>query len=168
MNGFVVRRIPPDTTLASGIAGRLWKIALPPTYVNTPSTMGRFCFHGGGESRGSRAGVPLRIAFDLPASSSEGKRGPIDKDAEVVENSEADDIFRDHESLRAASSASIAGRIAFVRIAGQFVTKIDPGFGDLAEFPLANGKRCYAVNAFSFHCNPSVNTPFSRLPIEAY
>ena len=38
--------------------------------------------------------------------------------AEVVTNPDSDEMFRDHEALAAASSASIAGKIAFGPNAG--------------------------------------------------
>ena len=85
------------------------------------------------------------------------KKGYLDQDGEVVQNPEADPLFRDHESLSLASQASISGRIAFGPNAGKMVTRIGSGFGYLEEIPLAKGHRCYSIHGFSLHCNTSVN-----------
>jgi hypothetical protein len=86
------------------------------------------------------------------------REGLLSKDGEVVTNPDCDEIFRDHEGLAAASSASIGGKIAFGPNAGRRVTRIGPGFGYHEEIPLAKGRLCFSVNGFSLHCNTSVNT----------
>ena len=86
------------------------------------------------------------------------REGLLDKDGEVVANPDCDDVFRDHEGLAAASSASIAGKIAFGPNAGRRVTRVGSGFGYHEEIPLAKGRLCFSVNGFSLHCNTSVNT----------
>ena len=82
----------------------------------------------------------------------------LNKDGEVVTNPDCDEMFRNHEGLAAASSASIAGKIAFGPNAGRHVTKVGSGFGYYEETPLAKGRLCYSVNGFSLHCNTAVNT----------
>ncbi len=86
------------------------------------------------------------------------REGLLGKDGEVITNPDCDEIFRDHEGLAAASSASIAGKIAFGPNAGRRVTRIGPGFGYHEEISLAKGRLCFSVNGFSLHCNTSVNT----------
>ena len=86
------------------------------------------------------------------------RAGLLNKDGEVVTNPDCDEMFRDHEALAAASSASIAGKIAFGPNAGRHVTKVGSGFGYYEETPLAKGRLCYSVNGFSLHCNTAVNT----------
>ena len=86
------------------------------------------------------------------------RAGLLNKDGEVVTNPDSDEMFRDHEALAAASSASIAGKIAFGPNAGRHVTKVGSGFGYYEETPLAKGRLCYSVNGFSLHCNTAVNT----------
>lgn len=83
--------------------------------------------------------------------------GYLDKDGEVVLNPREDDIFKDHESLKQATTSSIARRIAFGPNAGKFVTRIRLGFGYGEEIPLAKGRRCYSINSFSLHANTSIN-----------
>jgi hypothetical protein len=86
------------------------------------------------------------------------KEGYLDKDGEVVQNPMMDDLFQENEAITAAAYASIAGKIAFGKNAGKYVTRIGSGFGYFEEVPLAKGKRCYSVNGFSLHCNTSTNT----------
>ena len=86
------------------------------------------------------------------------RAGLLNKDGEVVTNPDCDEMFRDHEALASASSASIAGKIAFGPNAGRHVTKVGSGFGYYEETPLAKGRLCYSVNGFSLHCNTAVNT----------
>ncbi len=86
------------------------------------------------------------------------KAGYLDKDGEVAQNPLLDDLFQDNEAITAAAYASIAGKIAFGKNAGKYVTKVGGGFGYMEEIPLAKGKRCYSVNGFSLHCNTSTNT----------
>ena len=74
------------------------------------------------------------------------RAGLLNKDGEVVTNPDCDEMFRDHEGLAAASSASIAGKIAFGPSAGRHVTKVGSGFGYYEETPLAKGRLCYSVN----------------------
>jgi hypothetical protein len=74
------------------------------------------------------------------------RAGLLNKDGEVVTNPDCDEMFRDHEALVAASSASIAGKIAFGPNAGRHVTKVGSGFGYYEETPLAKGRLYYSVN----------------------
>ncbi len=76
------------------------------------------------------------------------RAGLLNKDGEVVTNPDCDEMFRDHEALAAASSASIAGKIAFGPNAGRHVTKVGSGFGYYEETPLAKGRLLYSVNGF--------------------
>jgi hypothetical protein len=86
------------------------------------------------------------------------RRGYLDKDGDIVLNPALDPLFQDHESLTAALTASISGKIAFGPNAGNYVRKIGGGFGYEGEVPLAKGKRCYSVNGFSLHANTAINT----------
>lgn len=86
------------------------------------------------------------------------KKGYLDKDGEVVQNPNMDELFQENEAITAAACASIAGKIAFGKNAGKLVTRIGSGFGYFEEVPLAKGKRCFSVNGFSLHCNTSTNT----------
>ena len=70
------------------------------------------------------------------------RAGLLNKVGEVVTNPDCDEMFRDHEALAAASSASIAGKIAFGPNAGRHVTKVGSGFGYYEETPLAKGRLC--------------------------
>ena len=85
------------------------------------------------------------------------RQGYLDKEGEIVQNPEQDDLFEHHDSLAQATACSIAGKIAFGPNAGKYVTRIGKGFGYLEEIPFAKGKRCYSVNGFSLHGNTSVN-----------
>ena len=65
------------------------------------------------------------------------RAGLLNKDGEIVTNPDCDEMFRDHEGLAAASSAFIAGKIAFGLDAWRHVTKVGSGFGYYEETPLA-------------------------------
>jgi hypothetical protein len=84
--------------------------------------------------------------------------GLISKDGDIVNNPEADDLFRDHDSLAQATASSIAGKIAFGPNAGRYITKIGSGFGFSEETPLVKGTRCCSMNGFSLHANTSTNS----------
>lgn len=86
------------------------------------------------------------------------KEGHLDKEGEVLQNPMMDELFLDNEAITLAATSSIAGKIAFGKNAGKFVTKIGSGFGYFEEIPLAKGKLCYSVNGFSLHCNTQINT----------
>jgi len=86
------------------------------------------------------------------------RKGYLDPEGEVVENPAIDELYGDHETLSMATTASIAGKIAFGPNAGKYVTKIGSGFGYGEEIPLAKGKRCYSINGFSLHANTSTRT----------
>ena len=53
----------------------------------------------------------------------------LNKDGELVQNPTADELFSDANSIKEATAASIAGKIAFGPNAGKYVTKIGSGFG---------------------------------------
>ena len=74
------------------------------------------------------------------------RKGYLDKDGDIVSNPEADNIYKDYESINQATASSLAGRIAFGPNAGKYVTRIGSGFGYGEEIPLAKGKRCYSIN----------------------
>jgi len=82
----------------------------------------------------------------------------LDQEGEVVDNPTIDALYGDHETLIMATTASIAGKIAFGPNAGKYVTKIGSGFGYGEEIPLAKGRRCYSVNGFSLHANTATRT----------
>jgi hypothetical protein len=84
--------------------------------------------------------------------------GLLSKDGDIVQNPEADELFRDHDSLAQATVSSIAGKIAFGPNAGRYVTKIGSGFGFNEESPLVKGTRCCSMNGFSLHANTSTNS----------
>jgi hypothetical protein len=84
--------------------------------------------------------------------------GLLSKDGDIVNNPEADELFRDHDSLAQATVSSIAGKIAFGPNAGRYVTKIGSGFGFNEESPLVKGTRCCSMNGFSLHANTSTNS----------
>lgn len=86
------------------------------------------------------------------------KKGYLDKDGEVALNPTIDDLFADHDSLNQATARSLEGRIAFGKHAGQYVTRIGPGFGYDEEIPLAKGRLCYSINGFSLHCATNIKT----------
>jgi len=77
---------------------------------------------------------------------------------ELNQNPDVDDLFRDHDSLQAATASSIRGKIAFGPNAGRYVTKIGSGFGYGEETPLIKGSRCCSLNGFSLHANTSINS----------
>jgi hypothetical protein len=84
--------------------------------------------------------------------------GYLSKDGDIIENPEADDLFKDHDSLAQATASSIAGKIAFGPNAGRYVTKIGSGFGYEEETPLVKGSRCCSLNGFSLHANTSTKS----------
>jgi hypothetical protein len=86
------------------------------------------------------------------------RQGYLSPTGDVVQNPEADALFRDHDSLAQVTQASIGGKIAFGPNAGQYVTRIGSGFGYGEETPLAKGSRCCSLNGFSLHANTSINS----------
>ena len=86
------------------------------------------------------------------------RQGYLNNEGEIITNPAVDEMFSEYESLKAATQASIAGKIAFGPNAGKYVTKIGSGFGYGEEIALAKGKRCYSINGFSLHANTSINT----------
>jgi hypothetical protein len=106
-------------------------------------------------TRGEDSGTPIIYQKDRISLK---KKSYLDKDGDIVSNPEADDIFKDFESINQATASSLAGRIAFGPNAGKYVTRIGSGFGYREEIPLAKGKRCYSINGFSLHANSHINT----------
>jgi hypothetical protein len=86
------------------------------------------------------------------------KKEYLNKDGELVQNPTADELFSDANSIKEATAASIAGKIAFGPNAGKYVTKIGSGFGYGEEIPLAKGKNCFSIHGFSLHANTHINT----------
>ena len=86
------------------------------------------------------------------------RKGYLSPTGEVVQNPEADAVFRDHDSLAQVTAASIGGKIAFGPNAGRYVTRIGSGFGYGEETPLVKSSRCCSLNGFSLHANTSFNS----------
>jgi len=86
------------------------------------------------------------------------KKGYLSPEGDVVQNPEAEGLFKDHDSLAQVTAASIAGKIAFGPNAGRYVTRIGSGFGFGEETPLVKGTRCCSMNGFSLHANTSTNS----------
>jgi len=86
------------------------------------------------------------------------RKGYLNKDGEIVNHPMADELFSESGSLSAATTCSIAGKIAFGPNTGKYVTRIGSGFGYLEEIPLPRGRRCCSLNGFSLHANTSTNT----------
>lgn len=82
----------------------------------------------------------------------------LSKDGEIVQNPPADELFSDANSINEATTASIAGKIAFGPNAGKYFTDVGSGFGYGEEIPLAKGKNCYSIHGFSLHANTQINT----------
>ena len=86
------------------------------------------------------------------------RKGYLDQDGEVVENPDADAMFKEHDSIAQATACSIAGKIAFGPNAGKCVTRIGSGFGYGEEVPLVKGRLCASMNGFSLHAATKTNT----------
>ena len=86
------------------------------------------------------------------------KQNYLSKDGDIVRHPLVDELFRDYDSLSAATTSSISGKIAFGPNAGKYVTRIGSGFGYGEEIPLIKGKRCASVNGFSLHANTAINS----------
>jgi hypothetical protein len=86
------------------------------------------------------------------------RQGYLDHAGEVVENPEADTMFKEHDSIARATACSITGTIAFGPNAGKRVTRIGSGFGYAEETPLAKGRLCASMNGFSLHAATKTNT----------
>jgi len=86
------------------------------------------------------------------------RAGYLDKEGQLVNHPESDELFMEHEVLQHATYQSIRGKIAFGQNAGKKVTKIGSGFGFIEEIPLLKGKRCASQNGFSLHAGTRIKT----------
>jgi len=86
------------------------------------------------------------------------QRGFLDSYGEIVIKPLSDKLFQDFQSIDIPNKASIAGRIAFGKNAGQKVTRLGSGFGCAEEIPRMKGRLCCSMNGFSIYAARVINT----------
>lgn len=84
------------------------------------------------------------------------KAGYISEQEEIIQAPDVDPLFEEEEAYRAASQASMSGRIAFGANQGKEMTRVHSGFGFYEEAPVPKGPLCIEQNGFSLHCNTAV------------
>ena len=76
----------------------------------------------------------------------------------MVKHPLSDSLFKEHISIARLTSKPILEKIAFGPNEIEQVTRMGAGFSYYERIPGAKGYRCFSINGFSLHANPSTNT----------